>query len=310
MTLKLSKRDKRSLVVLGVFLLCAGYDVFLFEPLYKKWESSASELKKNKKELQRRHMKTRELNSWSRDYDRYGSAIKSLSERVRIPAVGTGQAEILKALTEAANSASIKITNLRPIPRYLDENSEQVIDTFIIDGFADSDGYIKFLDELWGMEILEMNLVRSEKESGVLRFFLKIMLHNHDIFSDLDLTGFNYNPIESFKLSADPFSRWAQKKSPPAPTTPRVSNTPKTPPIAPKPKLRGVVLTGVAQLGRQKVAIARESRTNRDLFWAIGENYKNFEVIDINIDGVKLQHVEYDEPYTLPLPSRSDEFRL
>jgi len=308
----ISKKDQRSLILLTVFLLGVAYYVFLFDPLYQKHRKTAKELRKTKKEVRSRHMKTREYNSWLRDYETSGQEMADLKSRLKMPAVDTPHPEVLKALMGAAKKASVKVTNLRPISRLLDDGLTQVVDAFAMDGFTTMPQFVKFLDELWGMNVEEINLSMGEKGDRPIRFYVKASLIALNAFSEVDLSRMQTNNAEALKLDNDPFSE--RKPKPlktasipkPKPVQKPVKPKPPPEPQKPKPQMKGVELVGVGEIGNKKVAIVIESSTKKDLFWIIGDRYKGFEVIDIDTGGVKLKHPDQSEPVRMDLPPRKD----
>lgn len=286
MKFNISEKDKRSLIVLVLFLAAAGYYYFLFDPVYAKWKTANAALKKVERELINVQRKVRERGRWQRDRDRLSERMEMINAKVKMPSSDTELSERVKAIMDAARRASVKVTNLRPMPRTLEDGKTKMVDTFSIDGAADMHGVVSFLDNLWGMKVGELSLSMSEDKERPVKFYGKIAsLPPWEFKSHVDSGKSPGVKITAFKLSGDPFypkQRLAPVSRPRS--AEKVVKEDISPPPLPKPTvvLAGLRLVGISDIGGKKMAIVVDDSAQKDLFLREGDTVRDYTVSGIS----------------------------
>ena len=277
---KLSKKDKKMLIVLAVFLAGMAYYMFLLTPLYNMKNSVRNSLAAKRKELLVAKTKVGGLTNYRKKSNELKNVICIVEKNSNMPNVDEKLNEKMKAVTSAAKKASIsKLLSLKPISEIVttdDGTSKTIRDKYIsIEGNSDINSFLNFLRNLWGVELEEIELSSTSNDGSKLRFYIKI--------SFLPETNFNIKSVKGvptdvkFGVKHNIFVRGT-----PVP----LSKTPQKPlPSLPKKAvhdLKDTNLLGIAELGDKKMAIVEDSKNEKIDFLFVGDKFRDSKLWKVN----------------------------
>lgn len=286
--LDLSFRDRRLLLILAVFLLCAGYFQFVFEPVYRKWNFAQTALAEKKKELRKMELKIKELRPMDRDLKELLVKMALISARINMPSAEKDLPIVIRSITQAAAAAGVTVANIRPIPPAQQDGKEPQPMTFSIEGAATTSAIVTFLEKLWGVRIEELSMSLTEDEEKPVHFFTRITL--------IPALEFPASAIKvaPFILAEDLF--WPRGHElfivadesediqlPPPASSPDALSPAYAEPAVDLTSLR---LVGVTQFPGSKFAAIADG--SREIIVALGEKVRSYTVSAIDAKGIEL----------------------
>lgn len=318
----LSQSDKRTLAVLGVFLVMAGYYQFVFEPVYTRWAAAHKAVKAKAKELKRMERKLREFRAIQRGRDELQAKVSLVAARVKMPPLGANQHDVLKAIMTAAARAGVKITNVRPMSAAMAEGDKGAITAFAVEGGATTEQFVAFMEKVWGMKVEELNLSPADDKERPVRFYTRL--------APLPFAEIQHPPAEvrvsSFRLGQDPFLT-AERGSlsppylragaglmPPLPPPPPLPVSPAVSPAGSSFGSGGLRLVGITSVdGKAGAIVMDDSHGGKELYLEVGDRVNDFSVAAIDGKGITLRQqgardarIEFAPRQGLDLPAVED----
>lgn len=296
---KISPRDRNMMVMLGIFLLSMAYYIAVLEPVYSKWEKAGSVLAKKEKELKKRKRKIREKKNWLEDKEKLAVQIAEIMARIKMPDSDSKIPERVKAIMQASRKSSLKVNDIRPMSTLLDDGETQVVNTFSIEGFTMTMGFIDFIENIWGMKIEELSLSMSQQAAKPIKYYTKLVsLDKKDPILKEIASGEKVSP-GNFRLMNDPFfpkirKVEVQEKEPPEELEMEVSLPDDSEEIgmpgggATSGSIAGLRLVGIADFGNRPTAILWDDSKGEDYFLSMNEKILDFTVTEIYAKGVAL----------------------
>lgn len=292
---RLTEKDKRSVAVLGLFLALAGYYHFVFEPVYTRWKAADKVMKAKTKELKQMEKKLREYRSIQRERDEFVARVSLVTARVKMPPLGSGQHEVLKAVMTAAGQSAVKIINVRPVAATEGDGKAGGIKAFAVEGNARTDQFVSFMEKIWGMKIEELSLSLTDDKEKPVHFYTLLTL--------LPVAETSYPAghakVGHFSLKQDPFrageplanatsgtkdSRFSALFAKPSATGLAVPSSEQSFSIA------GLRLVGITSFDKQSSAIViDDSQGGKELYLVAGDRVKGYVVAAIDSKGVTLR---------------------
>ena len=284
--LELSLRDRRLLLILAVFLLCAGYFQFIFEPVYRKWNFAQTAVSEKKKELRKMERKIKETRLLERDTNELLVKMSIISARINMPSAEKDLPIVIRAITQAATAAGVTVANIRPIAPAQQDGKELPPMTFSIEGAARTNEIVTFLEKLWGVKIEELSMSLTDDEEKPVHFFTRITLIPAIEFpaSTVKVAPFHLaedlfwpRGHEFFTIAAEGEELPMNSLSPP----------PASPPDAePSLDLSGLRLVGVTQFPGNKFAAIADGA--QEIIVALGEKVRSYTLSAIDEKGIEL----------------------
>lgn len=292
--IKLSERDKKTVIILAVFLCLAAYYQFIFEPVFRKWNVSYKVVAEKKKELKQMERKLREFRGIQRDREEFLSKIAIINARVNMPSSSKKLPEILRAIMVSADKASVKINNLRPLATTEEGSETPLVNTFSVDGSAKINEVANFMERAWGMKVDELGFSLTDDKEKPVHFYIKLSL--------LPPIGIE-TPKASVKVAhfiftEDPFlpreraiaaSKTKMMKgrkgmfSSAIPSPEEIA----PPPPAPTVNTSGLRLVGITGFGGKKSAIViDDSKAGEEFFLQEGDPFREYSVTVVDNKGI------------------------
>ena len=291
--IKLSERDRRLVIILAVFLALAAYYQFIFEPVFRKWNSSFKVMSEKKKELRQMERKLREFRGIQRDREEFLSKIAIINARVNMPSSKKKLPDILRAIMVSADKSSVKINNLRPVATTEEGSETPVVNTFSVDGSAKINEVANFMERAWGMKIDELGLSLTDDKEKPVHFYMKLSL-----LAPIELeTPRTSVKVVHFAFTEDPFrprekavvaSRIMMKgrKGMSSSSVPSPSDI-VPPPPEPTVNISGLRLVGITGSGSKKNAIViDDSKAGEEFFLQKGDAFREYAVTEVDNKGV------------------------
>ena len=303
---KLSKKDKKMLIVLAVFLVGMAYYMFLLTPLNNMKNSAQNSLTAKRKKLLVVKTKLGGLTNYRKKINDLKNVICLIEKNNNMPGVEVQLNDKMKAVTSAAKKASVKLLSLKPISDIVtadDGTVATIKDKYIsIEGNSDINSFLEFLKNLWGVELEEIELSSISKDGSKLRFYIKI--------SFLPKTDFTIKTVEGESVDVKfgvKHNIFAKIVPPPPPSPP----TPPKPPPPPKPvhNLDGVKLLGTAEFGNEKMAIVEDSKKKETDFFFIGSKFRDSKLWKVNKNSAEFLFSN-GETVTLKLPKEKKYYKV
>jgi hypothetical protein len=277
---KLSKKDRKMLIALAVFLIGIVYYEFLLTPLYNMKNSVQKSLVNKRKELLVVKTKLSGLTHYKKKINDLKKII-CITKNNNMPSINEMLNAKIKAVMSAAEKASVKILSLKPI-NAISENEDGTVKTIkdkyiLIDGNSDINSFLNFLMNLWGVELEEIELSSVSKDGSKLRFYIKVSFlpkTNIDIASDK-----NVSPVDlQFGVKHNVFAKIIPPPPPPPPKPPGWK------PSMAKPvhHLNDAKLLGVAEFGNEKMAIIEDGKKKETDFFFIGSKFRDAKLWKVN----------------------------
>lgn len=291
--INLSERDKKTVLILVVFLCLAAYYQFIFEPVFRKWNATYKVIAEKKKELKQMERKLREFRGIQRDSEEFLSKIAIINARVNMPSSKKKLPEILRALMTSADKASVKINNLRPLATTEEGSETPVVDTFSVDGSAKINEVANFMERAWGMKIDELGLSLTDDKDRPVHFYIKLSLLP-PIELELPKTSVK---VAHFAFAEDPFrpreravvASRAMKKGRKGLSSSLVPSPEDIVPPPPPPtvNISGLRLVGITGMGGRKSAIViDDSKAGEEFFLQEGDPFREYTVTVVDNKGV------------------------
>ena len=271
---KLSKKDKKMMIVLAVFLIGMAYYEFLLVPLTNMDVSAQKSLVKKKKELLIVKTKLGGLTNYRKKISDLKNVICIAVKNNSMPGIDEKLNDKMEAVMSAAKKASVKILSLKPI-NDVGENEDGSVKTIkdkyiAIDGNADINSFLNFLKNLWGVKLEEIELSSISKDGSRLRFYIKISFLPK---TELDIKADKNEKTDiKFGVKNNIFARIVPPPPPPPPKPPGWK-----PPPPPKPvyQLNNAKLLGVAEFGNNRMAIIEDGQKRITDFFFIGSKFRD-----------------------------------
>ncbi len=273
---KLSKKDKKMLIVLGLFLFGVAYYEFLVEPLTKMNVSSQSALVKERKNLLVAQTKLGGITNYKKKIMGLKDIIYIAESNNKMPDLSEKLNDKMKAVMQAAKDASVKVLSLKPI-NAITENDDGTVSTIkdkyiSIDGNASIDSFLKFMRNLWGVALEEMELSSVSKDGSRLRFYIKLKFLPKPFFEiNSPANSTEKNDTIKFGVKHNVFTKIVPPPPPPPPKPPG----PPPPPPKPVHYLNNATLLGIAEFGPEKMAIIQDGQKRTTDFITIGSNFRD-----------------------------------
>lgn len=293
--LRLTEKDKRSIVVLGLFLALAGYYHFVFEPIYTRWKAADKVVKAKTKELKQMERKLREYRGIQRERDELAARVSLVTARVKMPPAGSSQHEVLKAVMTAAGQSAVKIINIRPVAAPEGDGKTGGIRAFAVEGNAGTDQFVSFMEKIWGMKIEELSLSLTDNREKPLHFYTLLAL------LPAAESGYpaGHVKVGQFRLRQDPFragellaggaSVTKDSRFPALFARPAAAGL-SVPPSEQSFSIAGLRLVGITSFDKQSSAIViDDSQGGKELFLVAGDRVKGYVVAAIDNKGVTLR---------------------
>ncbi len=274
---KLRKEDKRSLIILGVFLLAVGYYYLIFNPVYRKWENVREKLKKVEKEVQKERLKlglARKIKIRKKEAEKKVGILKGLiNEKLFKGSIGNR----VEVIAKEAIEAGVKLTNLRPIKRSNPENGTSYYE-FVIEGEGSFSGFINFLKNLKGLYIKELNFSRTRGKG--LHFFLKASSLPEE--AEKFLHGVKTIAVKKRKKEVGWFKPAVKLQPEPKKikTEQKVQMVNK-PPVVKKETPLPFKLVGISSINNIKMAVITDIKKGEDRFVEEGDQIEGYKVVEI-----------------------------
>ena len=302
---KLSKKDKKMLIVLTVFLLGISYYLFLLEPLSKMNTSVQASLVKKRKELLVAKTKLAGLNNFRKKINDLKSIIGITKKNNNMPDLDELFNNKMNAVMSAAKKASVKVLSLKPV-NAISENEDGTVKTIkdkyiSIDGNCDINSFLDFLNNLWGVELEEIELSSASKDGSKLKFYIKIAFLPKINIDEKSIKGESDKDIK-FGVKHNIFA----KRLPPPPTS--LSSKP-----VEKPKivhtLTNVKLLGVAGFENSKMAIIKDKQKNITDFLIVGRKFRESKLYEVTKDSAVFLFSD-GQTVTLDLPKEKKYYKV
>ena len=305
---KLSKKDKKMMIVLAVFLIGMAYYEFLLVPLSNMNDIAQKSLVDKRKELLLVKTKLGGLANYRKKIKDLNKVICFTMNKNNMPYIDEKLNNKMKAVMSAADNASVKVLSLKPI-NDVAENEDGTVktikDKFIaIDGNADLNSFLIFLNNLWGVELYELQVSSISENGSRLRFYIKILFLPK---TELDIKPNNNEVIDiKFGVKNNIFKKIVPPPPPPPPKPPGWK-----PPPPPKPvrKLDNAKLLGIAEFGNNKMAIIEDNQKRITDFFFIGSKFRDSKLW--KVDGTSAIFLFSDgQTVTLKLPKEKKYYNV
>jgi hypothetical protein len=292
--MKISDRDKRMLLLLVLFFVGLGYYYYVFTPLENMSVESAKELNRKRAQLNIKQVKIRQFNTW-RDYcKKLGGKVVRIQKMIKAPGVDKSVYDRIDFIMKAAQSSSVEIDNLKPIPT--ENNSgdgsettgKKVIDRFMIDGRCTFLAFLKLMNNVYGMEMGQVTLSSTGESNGKLRFSL-ILTSLPKVKLDLSkIKGIKAKAID-YKMNHDLFELKSltdvEKKLTPEEIRKKMEKQLKA-------KLSGLKLEGTATIDGRKLVIISDPDFKNRMFKTFhdGDMVRGVEIVKIGDSTVQFMN--------------------
>ena len=292
--INLSERDKKTVLILVVFLCLAAYYQFIFEPVFRKWNTTYKVMAEKKKELKQMERKLREFRGIQRDSEEFLSKIAIINARVNMPSSKKKLPEILRAIMVSADKSSVKINNLRPLATTEEGSETPVVDTFSVDGSAKINEVANFMERAWGMKIVELGLSLTDDKDRPVHFYIKLSLLPPSV-TETPKTSVK---VAHFAFAEDPFrpreravvaSKAIMMKGRKGLFSSSVPSPEDIVPPPPPPtvNISGLRLVGITGVGGRKSAIViDDSKAGEEFFLQEGDPFREYSVTVVDNKGV------------------------
>ena len=273
---KLSKKDKKMMIILVLFLFGVAYYEFLIEPLTKMDVSSQQALIKKRKELLVAQTKLGGLTNYKKKIMGLKNIIYIAEGNNKMPDLSEKLNDKMEAVMQAAKDASVNVLSLKPI-NAITENDDGTVNTvkdkyISIDGNASIDSFLKFMRNLWGVALEELELSSASKDGSKLRFYIKLSFLPKSSFNiDTAVKGNTVDTDIKFELKHNIFTKIIPPPPPPPPKPPG----PPPPPPKPVHYLNNANLLGIADIGAEKMAVIQDGQKNVTDFITIGSKFRD-----------------------------------
>lgn len=299
--MKLTEQDKRSLVVLAVFMACAVYYLFCFDPMLQRRGRLLREVGKAQRHLADTTRKANELKSWQQEQAQAAAKVADIRAGLNPGLTGPQAADVLRGVVQAAQSAGLALNSLQPQTLEPPAKGKAPGLALTVTGAGSMAAIDTFLGNLGGMEIkaLSIGSPTDARTPGLLGLTARLERLEATTLQQFKLPASAATPPAATAAS-DPFA----KRAPPAPVPPPAA-TPKSggdagqaapaapeaalPPPAPALSLTGFSLIGMARVDeRSLAAIVHGSPAICDYIWQ-GDAIGDYTLSAIDSSGVELQ---------------------
>ena len=305
--MQISKKDKKLLIVLIIFLAGMAYYEFALIPLSKMNANAQTSLINKRKQLLIVRTKLAGLANYKKKINDLKEVIAISVNNSNMPNITERLNDKMKAVTSAATKASVKISSLKPM-NFVSENEDGTVQTIkdkyiSINGQSDINSFMDFLKNLWGTELEEIEVSREGKDGTLLRFYIKItflpkMLDNIAVNRSVKDTDVN------FRIKHNVFS---PVKAPVLPRT-RLKLKP-LPPPKPIHQLNNTTLLGIAEFGEKMMAVIQDGVKKETDFFHVGDKYRDAKISKITNKSVVFVYPDGDT-LTLRLPEEKKYYSV
>lgn len=297
--IKVAEKDKKLLLILVIFLLAAGYYVLLLEPLTKMNAEVSIKLQKQRKKLLVAKTKLGGLTNYRRMFYKLEKNVKVIEKSNLMPSIKATLQTKMKAVLSAAEKASVQISSLKPINSVLESEygKATIINDkyFAIQGKANLASILNFLRNLWGTELVELDLTSDNKSGMGIRYYIKITFLPKSNYK-FDFEANKNEPFKNFGVKDNIFTIIV----PPPPPRP-----PGPPPPPPKPvhHINNAKILGIADFAGVNMVIIKDENTNRVEYLVHGDKFRESKIAKITQIEVVFLFSD-GETVTLKLPKQ------
>ncbi|NPA39126.1 MAG: PDZ domain-containing protein [Thermodesulfobacteria bacterium] len=282
--LKLRKEDKRSLIILGIFLSLVGYYYWIFNPIYRRWQKTSFKVEELNKKLKEEEAKLGLKKRIRRRHKELLKELGILKAKINKSFIKGNLGEKVGTITMLAQQCGIKLSNLRPVVRKDPETGETYYE-FILEGEATPFQFIDFVEDLWGLNLKELNISKTRK--GTFHFYIKAVSLPQEIaevFKKVKAVPTKKKKLVVFKIPKPQIIPAKVEK---------VETNKKPPSIKPPPpklNLTGLRLVGISSLGNEKMAVIVDDTKHEDYFVKTGDYVRKYRVVKIEENKVVLSN--------------------
>ncbi len=306
--MRIGRRDRTFLAALGLFIAGMGCYLFVLDPLMTR----LAKLRKVSSALRRtflqQHAKAGELTHWRTHYDEAAQTAADLLGGVKRDLLSDSNTEIIRALLRAADAAGVQFRSLSPqtVVRVAADGTRTNVRQFSLQGKGDSGAFFRFLGELRGLNVEDLNVTLNAADNSV-GFLMNVTVVPTAALQNIDLPA--AKAAAAAALPADnPFSVRAVAgvtvAAGPAPAAKEVPQfaAPAGAGDGEDPlDLAGLRLVGVASCAGKKIAVIESAAEGTSLFLWEGDVLQGMTVSQVQDEAVVL--AVGDRRSTLRLPA-------
>ncbi|OGV77240.1 MAG: hypothetical protein A3K19_07025 [Lentisphaerae bacterium RIFOXYB12_FULL_65_16] len=306
----IGKRDRAFLVALGVFLVGLGYYLFLLDPLMSRQAKLRKQASGLRRTLVQERAKAGELKQWRAHYDQARQEVADLLGGVTRELLSDNNTEVIKALLHAAEVSGVQLRMLTPqtVLKVRQDGTRTAARQFSLQGKGDSGAFFRFLGELKGMHLEDVNASVSSNDNSI-SFLMNLTVVSTTALQGIDLPPAGVKAAASTPI-ANPFGVKAAAVAPlDAGQKPTATGPSQTVPESASSgddrtlDLKGLQLVGVASLGGRGMAVVESSAAGTCLFLWEGEQLQDMTLSEVQADAVVLS--KGDLHGTLKLPAET-----
>ena len=303
--MQISQKDKKMLIVLGVFLAAIVYYLFILTPLSDMNTAAQKSLVAKRKELLIVKTKLSGLVGYKKKINDLKEVICITEKEYNMPDITEKLNNKMKAVTSAANKASVKISSLKPmnvISEKKDGTVQTIKDKYIsIDGKSDISSFLKFLQNLWGTELEEIEVSSTSRGGESLQFYIKVAFLPKIMYKIKPDPDMSYPAIQFgvknniFSIIKPPRSERPVRRA--------------LPPSKPVHQLNNATLLGIAEFGAIKMAILEDGIKKETDFFLVGDHFRDATVLKVTKNSVVFKYPDGDT-LSLHLPKEKKYYSI